>query len=188
MQIPQSSASSGTAVPRSSAPGRFLTVQAPATALPVNRVHDGGDRTEILSVVIAAAWDITARGDLAQDPLPPAQIRHRAAITPALIRGERRIDLRQAHHPDDLAAVHLTSLLVGKPDNATILMPYTRKPAATHRASPRAHGHADPADADHAARHRRLAVARPRPRAVRSRRGGYGPDRTVLPLSRSPAR
>ncbi len=132
-------------------PGRFLTIQAPATALPVNRVHDGGDRTEILSVVIAAAPDITARGDLAQDPLPPAQIRHHAAITPALILGERRIDLRQAHHPDDLAAVHLTSLPALKPDNTTILMPYVREPMVTHRAPPLAARHADPAEADHAA-------------------------------------
>ena len=61
---------------------------------------------EILTVVIAAVPDIAARGDLAEGALEPSEGWHHAAISSTLILGERRIDPRQAHHPDELAAAH----------------------------------------------------------------------------------
>jgi hypothetical protein len=62
---------------------------------------------------VSAVPDIAARGDLAEGALEPSEGRHHAAVSSTLILGERRIDLRQAHHPDELAAVHRAPLLHG---------------------------------------------------------------------------
>lgn len=120
MWIPQSSSSSSIAVLRSSSLSppsqpepqlvRIFTVEATAAHLPVHRVHGGGNSMEILPAVVAAAPDTAAREGLAENALPPAEGRHHAAIPSVLILGERRTDLRQAHHPYELAAVHRTPL------------------------------------------------------------------------------
>jgi hypothetical protein len=92
---------------------RLLAVQATAAQLPVRLVHGGSDRVEILPVVVAAVPDTSAREDLAENALAPGEGRHHAAIPPALILGERGIDLRQAHHPHEPAAVRRTPMRLG---------------------------------------------------------------------------
>jgi hypothetical protein len=61
---------------------------------------------EILPVVIAAVLDAATREDLAYQALAPGERRHHATVPPALILGESRVNLREAHHRDNLATVH----------------------------------------------------------------------------------
>lgn len=61
---------------------------------------------EILPVVMAAVLDTSPREDLTEKALAPGNGRHHAAVPPTLILGEGRVNLREAHHPDNFTAVH----------------------------------------------------------------------------------
>ncbi len=57
-------------------------------------------------MVMTTALDVTLREDLAEKALALGDGRHHAAVSPTLIFGEGRVNLREAHHPDDFATIH----------------------------------------------------------------------------------